>query len=58
MFGDRFDFSQRRACEIVGQHRSTQRHQPLEVGPDHDLRAMLRGFARAHPRWGYWPRPW
>jgi putative transposase len=28
MLCDRLGMSQRRACEIVGQHRSTQRHQP------------------------------
>jgi putative transposase len=53
MLCDRLGLSQRRACLIVGQHRSTQRHQPPELDPDCDLRARLRGFARAHPRWGY-----
>jgi putative transposase len=45
--------SQRWACRLVGQHRSTQRHQP--AGPDRDraLREQLRQFSRAHPRWGY-----
>ena len=45
--------SQRRACEIVGQHRSTQRYEPAEPDPDRSLRAELRGFAESHPRWGY-----
>lgn len=45
--------SQRRACQIVGQHRSTQRHTPAEADPDSELRVWLRGFARDHPRWGY-----
>jgi putative transposase len=53
MVCDRFEVSQRRACEIVGQHRSTQRHDPVEADPDRDLRAALREFAREHPRWGY-----
>jgi putative transposase len=53
MLQARLGISQRRACQIVGQHRSTQRHQPAEADPDRDLRAELRGFARAHPRWGY-----
>lgn len=53
MLCDRFDISQRRACQIVGQHRSTQRHSPAKPDPDRDLRAELRVFARAHPRWGY-----
>jgi putative transposase len=53
MLQDRLGISQRRACRIVGQHRSTQRHTPAEVDPDRDLRARLRSFAKAHPRWGY-----
>jgi putative transposase len=50
---DRLGMSQRRACQIVGQHRSTQRHQPAEPDPDRELRARLRRFAKRHPRWGY-----
>lgn len=53
MLQERLGLSQRRACQIVGQHRSTQRHAPEVVDPDRDLRARLRSFARAHPRWGY-----
>ncbi len=39
--------------QMVGQHRSTQRHQPEVTDPDRDLRRRLRDFARHHPRWGY-----
>ncbi len=53
MLQDRLGLSQRRACQIVGQHRSTQRHRPLDPDPDKDLRRRLRDFARHHPRWGY-----
>lgn len=53
MLQERLGLSQRRACRIVGQHRSTQRHTPAEPDPDWDLRARLRGFAKRHPRWGY-----
>jgi putative transposase len=53
MLGDRLGMSQRRACLIVGQHRSTQRHQPAEADPDRELRQWLRRFAKTHPRWGY-----
>ena len=53
MLCDRKGFSQRRACQIVGQHRSTQRHRPECPDPDSALRAELRAFARRHPRWGY-----
>jgi putative transposase len=53
MIQDRLGLSQRRACRIVGQHRSTQRHTTPMTDPDGQLRARLRCFARAHPRWGY-----
>ena len=53
MLQDRKGLSQRRACQIVGQHRSTQRHRPEHQDPDQNLRADLRTFARRHPRWGY-----
>jgi putative transposase len=45
--------SERWACQLVGQHRSTQRHQPVEPDRDRGLRQRLRAFSRAHPRWGY-----
>jgi putative transposase len=45
--------SQRWACQLVGQHRSTQRHQPAEPDRDRALCAQLRQLSRAHPRWGY-----
>jgi putative transposase len=45
--------SQRWACQLVGQHRSTQRHQPVELDRDRALRAELRQVSRVHPRWGY-----
>jgi len=44
--------SQRLACQIVGQHRSTQRHQPGEPDRDRSLRERLRQLSRQHPRWG------
>jgi putative transposase len=48
-----FGVSQRWACQLVGQHRSTQRHQPTEPDRDRALREQLRQFSRAHLRWGY-----
>jgi putative transposase len=48
-----FGVSQRWACQLVGQHRSTQRHQPVEPDRDRALGEQLRRFSRAHPRWGY-----
>jgi transposase InsO family protein len=53
MLTERLHLSQRRACQIVGQHRSTQRLAEAHPDPDHQLRARLRAFARSHPRWGY-----
>ena len=53
MIQARLGLSQRRACRIVGQHRSVQRHCPAAADPDADLRAVLRAFSRDHPRWGY-----
>jgi putative transposase len=44
--------SERRACQITGQHRSTQRHEPRRPRDD-ALRARLRAISRAHPRCGY-----
>jgi putative transposase len=48
-----FGVWQRWACQLVGQHRSTQRHQPVEPDRDRVLRDELRRLSRAHPRWGY-----
>jgi putative transposase len=48
-----FGVPERWACRLVGQHRSTQRHQPVEPDRDRALRAELRQLSRAHPRWGY-----
>ena len=46
--------SERRACRITGQHRSTQRHLPRRLlERDDALRGELRALSRAHPRWGY-----
>ena len=53
MLQERLGVSQRRACEIAGQHRSTQRYGPAVADRDRDLRAELREFADNHPRWGY-----
>jgi putative transposase len=48
-----FGVSQRWACQLVGQHRSTQRHQPVQPDRDRALRDELRQLSRSHPRWGY-----
>ena len=45
--------SERRACRLAGQHRSTQRHEPVVAADDAALRAELRRISRERPRWGY-----
>jgi putative transposase len=53
MLQDRLKLSERRACEIAGQHRSTQRHEPIAAPDDQALRRALRKIANKKPRWGY-----
>jgi len=53
MLQDRMGVSERRACQIVGQHRSTQRREPCVAADEGALRARLRRFSRDRPRWGY-----
>ncbi|MCH8130904.1 MAG: IS3 family transposase [Acidobacteria bacterium] len=50
----RFGVSERRACRVVGQWRSTQRR-PARPMPTEDekLRRRLRDFAHRHPRLGW-----
>jgi transposase InsO family protein len=51
---DRFGVSERRACTVVGQHRSTQRRAARARPAEEDkLRRRLRAIARRHPRWGW-----
>ena len=53
MLQERLSVSERRACRVTGQHRSTQRHRPRKTDRDDALRAELRSLSRCHPRWGY-----
>jgi putative transposase len=55
----RFGVSQRRACRVVGQHRSTQR-KPAASKADLEqvVRARLRAVAAAKPRWGWRKAYW
>ncbi len=53
MLCDRLGVSERWACRIVGQHRSTQRREPEPAADDEALRGELRAFSAARPRWGY-----
>jgi putative transposase len=49
----RHPVSERRACKLVGQYRSTQRYaaQPATLEPQ--LVARMNEFAATYPRWGY-----
>jgi putative transposase len=50
---DDFGVSERRACRLLDQPRSTQRLVPPIPGDDElALRAFLRDFSRRRPRWG------
>jgi hypothetical protein len=53
MLQERLSLSERRACRIAGQHRSTQRHRRLDRDRDDALRGRLRMLSAEHPRWGY-----
>ena len=54
MLRDRFGVSERRACKVVGQHRSTQRLPAPVISDDEaQLRAFLIAFSRRRPRWGW-----
>jgi hypothetical protein len=50
MLQDRLGLSERRACRIAGQNRSTQRHCPQVTLEDQALRARLRKISE-RPRW-------
>ncbi len=45
--------SERRACRVVGQPRSTHRYAPERPAQDRALITRLLALARTHPRYGY-----
>ena len=49
----RFKVSERRACRVVGQHRSTQRYAALIPDVERRLVVEMNKLADTHPRWGY-----
>jgi putative transposase len=54
MLRGRFGVSERRACQVTGQDRSTQRlDPPTASAEEQQLRAWLRAFATRRPRWGW-----
>ena len=51
---EQFGVTERRACRVVGQPRSTQRFEPPVPSDDElALRAWLRDVSRRRPRWGW-----
>ena len=48
-----FRVSERRACQLTSQHRSSQRYQRRLLPDEALLRERLQLLARRHPRWGY-----
>ena len=53
MLQDRLGVSERWACQIASQHRSTQRRKACVAPDDAALRARLRKLSEDRPRWGY-----
>jgi putative transposase len=54
MLEETFGVKERRACRVVGQHRSTQRlATALPDDDEQELRRWLVAFAKDHPRWGW-----
>ena len=53
MLCDRLGVSERWACQVTGQHRSTQRYELKTAEDDAALRAALRKISEDKPRWGY-----
>jgi transposase InsO family protein len=49
----RHKVSERRACRLVGQHRSTNRYEPLPEDFELKLVARMIALAEEHPKWGY-----
>jgi HTH-like domain len=55
MLQARLGLSERRACRLAGQNRSTQRHCPQVAQDDAALRKRLRKISEQRPRWGLPP---
>lgn len=49
----RHKISQRRACQLVGQYRSTQRYARVIPDEEAKLISAMNTIAMVHPRWGY-----
>jgi putative transposase len=51
--GRKFKVSERRACRLVGQHRSTNRYVAAPADFERKLVIRMTRLAERHPRWGY-----
>lgn len=49
----KYELSERRACRILGQHRSTQRYEAERPQADQVLERELRKISRENKAWGY-----
>ena len=49
----RFGVSERRACQVLGQHRSTQRKAPPTADDETGLTADIIDLVRTYGRYGY-----
>jgi putative transposase len=49
----KLDISERRACRVLGQHRSTQRNAPKMADDEAALTAAIIDWARQYGRYGY-----
>lgn len=45
--------SERRACRLVGQHRSTNRYESRPTDLEANLVERMHQLSEAHPKWGY-----
>jgi putative transposase len=50
---DEFGLSERSACVVVSQHRSTQRHKFVRSTAEMGLLKRIRALAVKYPRYGY-----
>ncbi len=49
----KFEISERRACQVVGQPRSTQRYSARKAGKDWALANRMIALSHENPRYGY-----
>jgi len=54
---DKLGISERRACRVLGQHRSTQCHMPKGRADEDLLVADMIELAGQYGRYGYRPQP-